>query len=139
MNKLDGSPCPFCGDGTLNRGFNDVEYQYKGHTLLIQQPGTYCDLCHESILEPSDLKSNRRDLQAFRSRVDGLLEPGKIKSARKALGLNQKDAGELFGGGHNAFSRYERGEIAPPKALSLLLELLDKHKELRNEVVPNKL
>ncbi len=61
--------------------------------------------------------------------VDGIIEPKKIRSIRKALGLNQKDAGELFGGGHNAFSRYERGELAPPKALSMLLDLLDSHEE----------
>jgi len=31
----------------------------------------------------------------------------------RRLGLSQVAAGRLIGGGHNAFSRYERGEAAP--------------------------
>jgi hypothetical protein len=33
----------------------------------------------------------------------------------------------LTGGGHNAFSRYERGEAAPLPAVINLFRLLDKH------------
>lgn len=135
MNKFEGTPCPFCGGGVLHREERDTEYEYNGHRLLIQQPGTYCNSCDEAILEPEDLKFNRQDLQAFRSRIDGLLEPKQIRRIRKLLGLNQKDAGEIFGGGHNAFSRYERGELAPPKTLSMLLNVLDKNKELRHDVI----
>ena len=86
-------------------------------------------------IEIPTLKFNRQDLQAFRSRIDGVLEPKQIRRIRNALGLNQKDAGDIFGGGHNVFSRYERGEIAPPKALSILLKVLDKNKELRQDVI----
>lgn len=134
MGNFNGKPCPFCGEGVMNRENRDTEYHYKGHTLLIEQPGIHCSSCEEAILEPDDVKFNRVDIQAFRARIDGIIEPKKIRSIRKALGLNQKDAGELFGGGHNAFSRYERGELAPPKALSMLLDLLDSHKEIRKEI-----
>ncbi|HAS6026175.1 TPA: YgiT-type zinc finger protein [Vibrio vulnificus] len=139
MKTLNGCTCPFCGEGSLVRESRDVEYKYKGHTLLIPQPGTYCDACEESILEPEDLKATRVDLQAFRSRVDGLLEPKEIRRIRsKVLGLNQKDAGELFGGGHNAFSRYERGESALPRAMSMLLSLVDNHRDLKDEIIAEK-
>lgn len=135
MNDLNGVTCPFCGEGVLNHEVRDQEYSYKGHFLLIKQPGTYCSCCEEAILSPDDLKSNRKDLQAFRSRVDGLLEPSQIQKIRKTLGLTQKDAADVFGGGHNAFSRYERGEIPPPKSLSLLLSVLDVHKDIRADVI----
>lgn len=138
MNQLEGKPCPFCGDGHLHQQARDTDYHYKGHTLLISQSGMYCDACDEAILEPDDLKSTRLDLQAFRSRVDGLLEPKQIRQIRKMLGLNQKVAGDIFGGGHNAFSRYERGELAPPKALSLLLTVLAEHEAIRQEVLKPK-
>jgi len=135
MKKLEGIFCPFCGEGTLNHEIKDTEYSYKGHTLLIAQSGMYCNGCDEAILEPEDLKSNRVDLQSFRSRVDHLLEPNQIRRIRKALGLTQKEAATTFGGGHNAFSRYELGELAPPKTLSMLLSLLDSHKDIRKEIL----
>ncbi len=53
-----------------------------------------------------------------------------IKRIRLKLGLTQGDAAQLTGGGHNAFSRYERGEAAPVPAVINLLRLLDKHPHL---------
>ena len=43
-------------------------------------------------------------------------------------------AAELFGGGVNAFSRYETGRTRPPLALVKLLGLLDRHPELLDEI-----
>lgn len=53
-----------------------------------------------------------------------------IRSTRRKLGLTQKQAGRIFGGGVNAFSRYERGITSPPKSLLALLTILDMHPEL---------
>jgi HTH-type transcriptional regulator/antitoxin MqsA len=53
---------------------------------------------------------------------------------RKKLQLDQKEAGRLFGGGANAFSRYENGKTKPPVALLKLLTLLDRHPDLLQEV-----
>ena len=55
------------------------------------------------------------------------------KALRK-LDLDQRQAAELFGGGVNAFSRYENGKTRPPVALVKLLKLLDRHPNLLNEV-----
>ncbi|MDO9052424.1 MAG: type II toxin-antitoxin system MqsA family antitoxin [Gallionella sp.] len=35
-------------------------------------------------------------------------------SARKKLSLDKREAAEIFGGGINAFSRYENGKTKPP-------------------------
>ena len=51
--------------------------------------------------------------------------------SKKAVNL---EAAELFGGGVNAFSRYENGKTKPPLALVKLLKVLDRHPELLNEV-----
>ena len=54
-----------------------------------------------------------------------------MKRIRRKLHLTQKETVQLLsGGGHNAFSRYERGELLPPKALVLLMRLLDRHPAL---------
>ena len=136
MKKMKKNICPFCGEGHLIRDTRDVEYTYKGAKLLIAQPGLYCNECDESILEPKDMAFNRADLQAFRARIDGLLEPKQIQKIRKQIGLTQKQAADIFGGGHNAFSRYEKGETPPPKPLSLLLELL-QDKDTREKFYKN--
>ncbi|MGB4336010.1 MAG: type II toxin-antitoxin system MqsA family antitoxin [Chromatiaceae bacterium] len=47
--------------------------------------------------------------------------PSFIAGVRKKLHLGQREAAELFGGGVNAFSRYENGKTKPPLALVRLL------------------
>ena len=60
--------------------------------------------------------------------------PGFIVGVRTKLALDQREAAEIFGGGVNAFSRYENGRTKPPLALVKLLKVLDLHPELLNEV-----
>ncbi|WP_306670732.1 MULTISPECIES: type II TA system antitoxin MqsA family protein [unclassified Endozoicomonas] len=55
-------------------------------------------------------------------------------NVRKKLTLDQKEAGEMFGGGVNAFSRYENGKTKPPLSLVKLFRLLDNHPELLSEI-----
>lgn len=57
-----------------------------------------------------------------------------IRRIRRKLGLSQTAAARLTGGGHNAFSRYERGETAPLPAVINLFKLLDKHPELLKDL-----
>jgi HTH-type transcriptional regulator/antitoxin MqsA len=58
-----------------------------------------------------------------------------IRRIRRKLGLSQVAAARLTGGGHNAFSRYERGEATPLPAVINLFRLLDKHPELLKDLV----
>ena len=53
---------------------------------------------------------------------------------KKKLGLNQAQAGQLFGGGATAFSDYDRGKTQPHKSTLLLLKLLDRHPDLLEEL-----
>jgi len=68
-----------------------------------------------------------KEMQTHKAKVDHLLTPDEIRRIRKKLHINQKEAAEYFGGGVNGFSRYERGETPPPKALSGLFILLDEN------------
>jgi HTH-type transcriptional regulator/antitoxin MqsA len=53
---------------------------------------------------------------------------------RNKLQLSQAEANKIFGGGPNAFSRYETGKALPPQALIQLLRLLDRRPELLEEI-----
>ena len=63
-----------------------------------------------------------------------LTQSQEIRRIRRKLGLSQVAAARLTGGGHNAFSRYERGEAAPLPAVINLFRLLDRHPELLSEI-----
>ena len=56
------------------------------------------------------------------------------RALSRQLDLGQREAAEIFGGGINAFSRYENGKTKPPLALVKLLKVLDRHPELLSEI-----
>jgi HTH-type transcriptional regulator/antitoxin MqsA len=63
-----------------------------------------------------------------------IVDPAFIATVRRKLALDQREAGEIFGGGVNAFSRYENGKTKPPLALVKLLKVLDRHPDLLAEI-----
>jgi HTH-type transcriptional regulator/antitoxin MqsA len=130
--------CPICGEMAAQQNTKEVTYTYKNHSFEIKQPALWCEACGEGIISPIDNKAVALEMQAHRAQIDGLLEPNQIKKIRKHLKFNQKDAGLFFGGGVNAFTRYENGYNPIPKPLSMLLSLLDKHPEQLKELKSNK-
>jgi len=79
--------------------------------------GWRCDACGELVLSERARQSKE------------------MRRIRRKLGLSQVAAARLTGGGHNAFSRYERGEVVPMPAVINLFRLLDKHPELLKDLV----
>jgi HTH-type transcriptional regulator / antitoxin MqsA len=127
-------PCPFCNDGKLTQCVRPLSFNYKGSSIKIDQPGQYCNSCDEGIVHGSDIKATEKALHNFRAKIDGFLTTEEIRLIRSKLNLTQQQAAVIFGGGTNAFSRYERGEVRQTKALDQLLRLLDKHPHLLEEV-----
>jgi HTH-type transcriptional regulator / antitoxin MqsA len=128
--------CPICGAAKLVHDTRDVPYTYKGEsTILPQVTGDFCPACDESILDVSESRRTMELMSAFSKEVNAtFVDPDFIASVRKKLDLDQREAGEIFGGGVNAFSRYENGKTKPPVALVKLLKVLDRHPELLGEV-----
>jgi HTH-type transcriptional regulator/antitoxin MqsA len=128
--------CPNCGKGKLVRDTRDVSYTYKGEsTVLPRVKGEFCPACDESILGAAESRRTMGLMLAFNKQVNAsIVDPAFIASVRKKLDLDQRAAGEIFGGGVNAFSRYENGKTKPPLALVKLLKVLDRHPDLLDEV-----
>jgi HTH-type transcriptional regulator/antitoxin MqsA len=128
--------CPVCGAAELIHDTRDLSYTYKGETTVITSvTGDFCPACAESILDAAESDRVMREMRAFSKQVNAaIVDPGFIMNVRKKLDLDQREAAELFGGGINAFSRYENGKTKPPLALVKLLKLLDHHPDLLNEV-----
>ncbi len=127
--------CPVCGTGNLVRDSRDLSYTYGGRSTVIRQSGDFCNACGEGTFSSDESEQYLAAINIFRARVDSeLLMPGELRRIRKKLGLTQKEAGEIFGGGIRAFSQYERGETRQGKALDKLLRLLDRHPQLLDEL-----
>ena len=128
--------CPVCGTAELIHDTRDLPYTYKGETTIIAAVrGDFCPACAESILDAAESNRVMREMQAFSKQVNSaIVDPGFITNVRKKLNLDQREAAELFGGGVNAFSRYENGKTKPPLALVKLFKLLDRHPDLLTEV-----
>lgn len=128
--------CPVCGAAELIRDTRDLPYTYKGETTTIPAvTGEFCPACTESILDAAESERVMREMQAFAKQVNAaIVDPEFIARVRKKLALDQREAAEIFGGGVNAFSRYENGKTKPPLALVKLLKVLDQHPELLEEI-----
>jgi HTH-type transcriptional regulator/antitoxin MqsA len=127
--------CTFCGKGELKRGVVKETFEYKGQTLELDQTGEYCAECSEGILDGTDLKNTRKAIHDWQAQIDGFLPSDEVRRIRKKLGLTQHQAAAIFGGGPNAFSRYENGEALQIRATDNLLRVLDKHPLLLEELV----
>lgn len=127
--------CEICGSVSAVHESRPTEYTYKGQSFVIEQPAIWCDACGESIVGGEDNMLTSVKMQTEKAKIDGLLPPLTIKKIREKLGLTQKEAGAIFGGGVNAFSRYERGINPPSQALSLLLLSLESNPKSLNRLV----
>src|SRR6266581_5126807 len=127
--------CANCGDRDA--------VPFKGETFRISHKGLSaevkglsgwrCSTCGETEF---DKKSAKRyaaagDKLVLQARA---AERSEIRRIRRKLGLSQAMAAKLTGGGHNAFSRYERGEAVPLPAVVNLFRLLDRHPDLLKEL-----
>jgi HTH-type transcriptional regulator / antitoxin MqsA len=122
--------CHACNKGSLHHKAKSQVFTYKGKSITLEQPGLWCNACEEGILNGEDIAKTEKVFEKFKSKIDGLLTPEEIRRIRKdVLKLTQEEAGKIFGGGKNGFSRYERGETKPLPAVSNLLKLLERHPE----------
>jgi HTH-type transcriptional regulator/antitoxin MqsA len=128
--------CPVCGATELIHDTRDQPYTYKGKTTVITAvTGDFCPACTEYVLDLSESDRVMREMSAFSKQVNAsIVDPDFIASVRKKLALDQREAAEIFGGGVNAFSRYENGKTKPSLALVKLLKVLDRHPELLSEI-----
>ncbi|WP_422135542.1 type II toxin-antitoxin system MqsA family antitoxin [Endozoicomonas sp. ALD040] len=128
--------CPICSGADLVHDTRDLPHTYKGESTSIPDvTGGYCPACEEVVLDARESERVSAAMVAFNKQVNAsIVDPGFIANVRKKLTLDQKEAGEIFGGGVNAFSRYENGKTKPPLSLVKLFRLLNNHPELLSEI-----
>ena len=110
--------CPSCGKGRLVPDTRGITSTYKGETTTIPDArGDFCPACGESVLAAAEASRASAAMLEFNEQVyASIVHPGFIARIRKKLALDQREAAAIFGGGPNAFSRYENGKTKPPLA-----------------------
>jgi putative zinc finger/helix-turn-helix YgiT family protein len=120
---MTNSICADCGAEALQDKTDQEQFDYKGHTLTVEVEYSVCAECGAEAILPDQIKRNDcRTRDAWR-KVDGLLTAQEIVALRKKLCLTQQHAAKFFGGGANAFSKYERGEVIQSAAMDKLMRL----------------
>lgn len=123
MSKRKTRPCPMCG-GEMRYERHADELSYLGHTRVLKTLGWWCSKCGDAILEGAALRASEKAFLELKAEVDGVLGPDEVAAARERLGLSQRSAGAILGGGPRAFQKYEAGSQAVSVPMSRLLTLL---------------
>lgn len=128
-------PCMHCETGSMTEDIRDVVVELDGLSRTVPGiRGMFCDTCKE--IEFCDGGSAARYAEV----MDALIAERKtalaleVRNLRKKLKLTQRQASMIFGGGINAFSRYERGVTEPSRAVMTLLHVMERHPEIRDEL-----
>ncbi|WP_367300138.1 type II TA system antitoxin MqsA family protein [Hafnia alvei] len=128
--------CPECGSKNTIKDYRDIPFTYKGQSTVVKAVGAdWCLDCGEGVIFKEESLRIDSILTEFNKQVNAsIIDPEYVVAMRKKLNLSQSEAGEIFGGGVNAFSRYETGKALPHVSTIKLLKLLDKYPELLEEI-----
>lgn len=120
---------------TLRRDVRPFAVEYRGHRRMISLPGWYPAGEGDALHTGSDMDAADAALAELKNEVRRE-NAAYVAAVRKKLGLSQRQAGELIGGGPRAFQKYESGEIEPSEAMLKLLRLLDNDPSRIAELQP---
>lgn len=116
--------CPECEEGQLSAGTRTIEITHLGASLRVPDLECYrCALCGTETVKPQQIRRNEIRIADARRSAQGLLSGNHILRMREHLGLSQSEAAELFGGGPNGFSKYERGVTIQSVPMDRLLRV----------------
>ncbi|GJL81859.1 MAG: hypothetical protein DHS20C01_14930 [marine bacterium B5-7] len=116
--------CPVCDakgliQKTVSRSLthSDVTEDVSGFLRSV------CESCGTVSVDPTQSRHNKRLVQKFRKKADGLLLGEQILAIREKYQITQLQASKMFGGGPVAFSKYESDEISHNRSMDLLLRI----------------
>lgn len=124
--------CRACGKSEIVVRSYEEDVEYKGVDLhLTNLEESLCTSCEYAFETHEQLDANADKIRkafvetraAFK-KSKNLLTGEEIRRVRKSLSLIQHDAAELFGGGLNAFSKYETEEVVQSVAMDKLVRFV---------------
>lgn len=127
--------CKVCKSQKVNTLTDYEEIAYKGSQLRVLLEYSVCGLCEREFISKDQIANNEKIIRDAKKIHDGLFSSQEITEARTKLGLTQEQASLVFGGGRNAFSKYERGEVSQSVAMDKLIKQALKHPVVFNDLL----
>lgn len=119
----NNSLCPICGEGLLHEKITLSLREHSGVKKMVPLHSSECSECGSDIVDEKQASLNKRLMTEFYKEADGLLTGEEIKQIRKVLHLTQTEASKIFGGGSNAFTKYENDDVTQSVAMDKLMRL----------------
>jgi HTH-type transcriptional regulator/antitoxin MqsA len=115
--------CDVCHHA-MRRDTRPDSLTYKAVTHSFDQPGWYCTHCDNVVLTAADSDVFEREAMELKAEAEDILGGTAIKLIRtQVFKLSQEDASAIFGGGPNAFAKFESHQQLPSRGLSRLIKL----------------
>lgn len=125
--------CPICSAEALKPTVLTEQLTYSGKQISVEGiEVSVCENCGEEVVRPDQAKRNDVRFADARRIHDGLLTSAQIKGFRERWSLTQQQASAALGGGANAFSKYERGEVTQAQSMDLLMRVADMFPQVRD-------
>lgn len=127
--------CKYCKSSEVARLTESDVFSYKGSDLNVPVEFSVCSGCGQEFITKEQIQNNDARLRDAKKKKDGLLTSVEIYNSRVKLGLTQDQAATVFGGGRNAFSKYERAEVSQSVAMDKLIKVCLRHPNVFNELL----
>jgi HTH-type transcriptional regulator/antitoxin MqsA len=128
------SKCKYCKSTNIEHKKEQELITYKGKDLNISVEFSICCKCGREFISKPQILNNDARVRDAKKVADGLLTSSEIYEARVKLGLTQEQASIIFGGGKNAFSKYERAEVSQSIAMDKLIKVCLRHPKVFREL-----
>lgn len=133
MNNIFASElCPICESGKWQPKSDDVHLIRHGRKTYKITGLHYaiCNKCGAHGYLPGQRKANRLLVQKFHESLPWYVSPSDVLAVREKYRLTQKQANEIFGGGSQGFSKWERGIASPAGPTARLIKTALKYPEI---------
>src|SRR3546814_19359545 len=115
--------CPSCELGNLVPSVFADDFRHNDSSVHVEGLECYvCDRCGADPVYPDQIRRNQLRIADAKRKAEGLLTGSEVRSIREYFGITQQEAATIFGGGANAFSKYERGDVLQSVAMDRLLK-----------------
>ncbi|NYH13807.1 type II TA system antitoxin MqsA family protein [Paraburkholderia bryophila] len=115
IEQIHQHPCPACGSGPLLERHDRVATIGPKNQRITVPDLEYsaCAACNATVVLPAQLRANKKKMRDAQATLSDYISPAQVLELRETYEISQQVAAEIFGGGRNAFSKYERGEVTP--------------------------
>lgn len=127
--------CPECESDSVEEVIFSSTIPYGDSEIDVpNRKMSVCGSCGCEFVNPEQNRYNDRVVNDARRNQDGLLVSAEIQAIREQLGINQDQASRMFGGGRNAFSKYENGVVNQSLSMDRLLRVASKYTYVATEL-----